>query len=407
MSAQFGPNGHYGCSHYQRKCFIEAPCCGKFYVCRFCHDENENHRIDRFAVRTIKCMICGEVQSVGQTCKNSRCRDITAPTRLTKFGHYFCEVCKFFDDSGRELYHCDKCGLCRVGNPATNIHCDTCDMCWNLLGYNQHRCKPNLLKENCPVCGEYLQWSRKTTYVLECGHSLHKDCMGVYYRRYLGCHRCLSPYQDLELGQDTSKSFENEIMPWNQSKASSVKRTFPLHPFNFRKMVEFLSIEDLGVLMSVSRELCELTLDSQIWKNRFRKRYNFDPVPLVHSYLQVKCQLDFTHQGAAMCVAAMKNDVNTLKRFLQAGMNPFLVTKTRAIADKSLLSQEVQNLLEVAVLRWLSHGGHETIGLLSTTVECLPASLHYQNESQSEDEEVEPLLENIEALQVIQDLSLN
>jgi hypothetical protein len=40
-------NEVFGCSHYPRGCKVRAPCCGKFFVCRLCHDENEKHKIDR------------------------------------------------------------------------------------------------------------------------------------------------------------------------------------------------------------------------------------------------------------------------------------------------------------------------------------------------------------------------
>ena len=36
-----------GCAHYPKGCQIFAPCCGKIYPCRLCHDEGEEHKIDR------------------------------------------------------------------------------------------------------------------------------------------------------------------------------------------------------------------------------------------------------------------------------------------------------------------------------------------------------------------------
>lgn len=38
----------YGCKHYRRGCLIKAECCGKFWPCRLCHDEETfSHTIDR------------------------------------------------------------------------------------------------------------------------------------------------------------------------------------------------------------------------------------------------------------------------------------------------------------------------------------------------------------------------
>merc|ERR1712216_481745 len=39
--------GIMGCEHYQRQAKSRAPCCGKFYTCRLCHDAEESHKIDR------------------------------------------------------------------------------------------------------------------------------------------------------------------------------------------------------------------------------------------------------------------------------------------------------------------------------------------------------------------------
>jgi iron-sulfur cluster repair protein YtfE (RIC family) len=39
-----------GCKHYRRKCKLIAPCCGRAYVCRLCHDDavQEAHILDRY-----------------------------------------------------------------------------------------------------------------------------------------------------------------------------------------------------------------------------------------------------------------------------------------------------------------------------------------------------------------------
>ena len=40
-----------GCKHYARKVRLVAACCGAAHVCRFCHDESEDHTIDRYATK--------------------------------------------------------------------------------------------------------------------------------------------------------------------------------------------------------------------------------------------------------------------------------------------------------------------------------------------------------------------
>ena len=45
---------------------FQAPCCGKDYICRVCHDDKENHELNRREVQKIKCLICGTAQAVSK-----------------------------------------------------------------------------------------------------------------------------------------------------------------------------------------------------------------------------------------------------------------------------------------------------------------------------------------------------
>ena len=64
------PAEHYGCVHYRRKARLVAPCCNKVYACRFCHDDVENHELDRKTVREVVCIACGHRQGITQSCTN-------------------------------------------------------------------------------------------------------------------------------------------------------------------------------------------------------------------------------------------------------------------------------------------------------------------------------------------------
>ena len=55
------------CKHYQRNCLILAECCQKFYPCRICHDEKEDHKINRYLTK-MKCKLCNEIQDVSNEC---------------------------------------------------------------------------------------------------------------------------------------------------------------------------------------------------------------------------------------------------------------------------------------------------------------------------------------------------
>lgn len=85
------PERDGGCEHYRRGCLLrvrrrrrrerggprrgavralsravplQAPCCGKLYPCRLCHDGAEEHRLDRFRVAEVQCTRCRLLQKV-------------------------------------------------------------------------------------------------------------------------------------------------------------------------------------------------------------------------------------------------------------------------------------------------------------------------------------------------------
>lgn len=39
-----------GCKHYMRGSKLQAHCCGRWFACRFCHDEVSDHQIVRYAL---------------------------------------------------------------------------------------------------------------------------------------------------------------------------------------------------------------------------------------------------------------------------------------------------------------------------------------------------------------------
>jgi zinc finger-like protein len=72
--------------------------------CRLCHDEASDHRLDRYAVSEMACMLCGTRQPVGGSCAN--CGESMAG--------YYCGICHLFDNEpGRDIYHCPFCNVCR------------------------------------------------------------------------------------------------------------------------------------------------------------------------------------------------------------------------------------------------------------------------------------------------------
>lgn len=95
-----------GCAHYKRNIKLQCSACGGWYTCRFCHDEVEDHSLNRRETKYMLCMFCGCAQKASEVC--AECGEGAAS--------YYCDVCKLWDDdTSRNIYHCHDCGICRVG----------------------------------------------------------------------------------------------------------------------------------------------------------------------------------------------------------------------------------------------------------------------------------------------------
>lgn len=199
-----------GCAHYRRNCKVKAACCGQWYTCRLCHDEdNCMHSMDRYATQEIMCMLCNRVQPVSNRCVNAFCQ--------TKFGEYFCEVCRLYDSTpGKNIYHCDKCKICRVGQGFGKdvYHCDSCAMCIPLNSLEHHRCVENAMKRNCPVCDQYMFTSTQSVVTVRCGHAIHLECL-EFYCSQIGNNRCLECGEPLMDEQPYEAAHGRvELMEW-------------------------------------------------------------------------------------------------------------------------------------------------------------------------------------------------
>lgn len=99
-------NPELGCAHYKRNVKIQCAECQKWYTCRLCHDAEEEHTLPRRLTRFMLCMLCGHPQKASDTCVE--CGESAAS--------YYCNICKLWsDDMNKHIYHCDDCGICRVG----------------------------------------------------------------------------------------------------------------------------------------------------------------------------------------------------------------------------------------------------------------------------------------------------
>ena len=149
--------GALGCKHYQRACKLQAHCCGKWYSCRFCHDEVSDHSISRNLVKTMMCMHCWHTQPAGQKCVNIKCGK--------QLASYYCSICKLWDNDGKKnIYHCNDCGICRIGKGLgiDYFHCEICNVCMAMGLKGNHKCIERNLECDCPICGEYMFTSTST-----------------------------------------------------------------------------------------------------------------------------------------------------------------------------------------------------------------------------------------------------
>jgi hypothetical protein len=225
------------CTHYDRKCWLKPKCCtredepsaSKYYPCRRCHDENEDHAIDRHATEFVACTVCGaEDQPVGAHCGHCGVR----------FASYYCGVCRFYDDdSTKDIYHCVKCGICRVGREEENYHCDKCNSCVPRDVADTHPCMERSLESACPVCRVYMATSTEQVVFMRCGHAMHAKCFEQYTEQSYTCPLCSKSLTNMERWyRALDVRIASEIMP----PPYSTKRTNVLcHDCDERSTVKF------------------------------------------------------------------------------------------------------------------------------------------------------------------------
>jgi RING finger/CHY zinc finger protein 1 len=205
------------CTHYTRNCKIICAECDKSYDCRLCHDHVEAdivnnlanfHEIDRFAITEIICKICNLRQPKSNKCISEECDTI--------FGTYYCETCCLYDEFGHEknIFHCQKCGICRLGPKENYFHCDNCNTCLGISLKDSHVCN-NIGDEMCPVCSEDLHSSVNPFTKMKCGHWIHSNCLNsmIQEQKYT-CPFCYKLFIDAQ-GYNTfmDSVISNVVMP--------------------------------------------------------------------------------------------------------------------------------------------------------------------------------------------------
>ncbi|KAF9404412.1 hypothetical protein BGZ94_004194 [Podila epigama] len=175
--------GQLGCKHYRRGCKLKANCCGKWFNCRFCHDDVCDHNIVRNETKTMLCMKCKTIQPAAQDCNSCH----------TRLAAYYCDICKLWDDDpAKPIYHCGDCGICRIGRGLGQdyFHCKKCNVCMNISFKDDHKCIERNLECDCPICGEYMFTSTTTVMFMPCGHCIHSKCHEEYIKTSYQCPTC-------------------------------------------------------------------------------------------------------------------------------------------------------------------------------------------------------------------------
>ena len=180
-----------GCVHYKRNIKMQCNTCQQWYTCRLCHDEVENHTLPRRETKHMLCMLCGTPQQASQFCKSCE----------VQAACYYCAVCKLWNnDPGKSIYHCDDCGICRLGEGLGKdfFHCKTCAACMSIQAESTHRCIERSTKCDCPICGEYMFTSNKPVAFMRCGHGIHESCFAEWCNTSYKCPICSKSIANME-----------------------------------------------------------------------------------------------------------------------------------------------------------------------------------------------------------------
>ncbi|KAI0451786.1 hypothetical protein F5B21DRAFT_485594 [Xylaria acuta] len=192
-AADIEPNDEklLGCEHYRRNVKLQCSTCDRWYTCRFCHDNAEDHILIRKETRNMLCMFCGTAQRASQACVSCE-----APA-----ARYYCDICKLWnDDPDKPCYHCSDCGICRIGHGIGKdfYHCKKCCACIAISTQSDHKCIERAIDCDCPICGDYMFTSPKRVCFMKCGHSIHRDCLDEHQKTSYKCPICNKSLLNME-----------------------------------------------------------------------------------------------------------------------------------------------------------------------------------------------------------------
>ncbi|EON62759.1 hypothetical protein W97_01984 [Coniosporium apollinis CBS 100218] len=180
-----------GCEHYKRNVKVQCFDCRRWYPCRHCHDEVEDHRLNRRKTLNMLCMLCATPQPAAECCGN--CGQQAA--------WYYCGICKLWDDDGsKRIYHCEECKYFPGALPALICtYLRKCNVCISIAFASTHRCIERATDCDCPICGDYLFTSSTSVVSIKCGHYMHRACYLRYMESDYKCPICKKSAVNMEL----------------------------------------------------------------------------------------------------------------------------------------------------------------------------------------------------------------
>ncbi|CAK7216968.1 hypothetical protein SBRCBS47491_003003 [Sporothrix bragantina] len=209
-------NKLYGCEHYRRNVKLQCFTCERWYTCRLCHNDAEEHILPRNSTKNMLCMLCGHAQRAGDVC--TKCGESAA--------RYYCSICKLWnDDPDKSIYHCGDCGICRVGEGLGKdfFHCKKCGSCIAINQEESHRCREGVMDCDCPICGEYIFTTHKKVVTMKCGHMIHDDCRAQYIKWSYKCPICNKSVENMEsMFRRLDKHLEEQPMPEEYANTRAV-----------------------------------------------------------------------------------------------------------------------------------------------------------------------------------------
>jgi len=229
------------CSHYEKGCKLVATCCNKVVHCHICHDESQDHEMNRYDIKEIICNECNKIQKPSLSCEECH----------LQFGKYYCKKCNLWENKDPEyncIFHCNKCGICRKVSSNEDktdyYHCDECNCCMHLKMKNNHKCIKDKLNIDCCLCLEYIFKSRKASTTLQCNHTLHIECIhNLLKNGKISCPLCRKTMLDktnLELynnEMDTiikNNPINEEIIKEIKCNDCNEKSNVLFHPFGMK-----------------------------------------------------------------------------------------------------------------------------------------------------------------------------